>query len=239
MKKYLLLFGILLLFFSGKKKPINANKNTDKLFKNTNSTNNTIDSIKTFEVDDFPISEAMIRKEPTTIESNNLKAFDQIWFKNKNSNQILIYNLYTDFHKINIFLFDENHINDSILSYIHLNRMNGDLASLEEKKIALNNFIEKAKELDESFFESNKKIKLGTSKKNAVSIYNQPEIQNKYSDFEILKWEYYGDEYLKEYPEEINLNNHKIIAKNSFGHRIEMIFKENKLIAMNLFNDIP
>lgn len=227
------------MFFSCKKENVSNLKIENEKLINEKSTNNNFDSLKTFVVDDFQISEETIRKEPIKTESNNLQAFDQVWFKNKNSNQILIYNLYTDFHKINILLFDVKNINDSILNHIHFNRKNGDLASLVEKKEALNSFIEKAKKIDASFFESNNKIKIGISKQFALSIYNKPDIQDKNNDFEILKWEYYGDEYLKEYPEEINLNNNKKVAKNSFGHRIEMIFKENKLIFMNLYNDIP
>ncbi|NHN26438.1 hypothetical protein FIA58_012185 [Flavobacterium jejuense] len=239
MRKHLLIVGITFIYFSCKKENTDAFKITNEIHKHEISTTNNLDNVKTFVVDDFPVSKEVIRKEPTVLENNNLIAFDQVWFKSKNSSQILIYNLYTDFHKINILLFDVGNINDSILSYIHFNRKNGDLAPLEEKKKFLYSFIEKATELDVSFFESNKKVKLGISKEFAQSIYKEPDIQDKKDDFEILKWEYYGDEYLKEYTEEITLNNNKIIAKNSFGHRIEMIFKENKLIAMNLFNDIP
>lgn len=195
-------------------------------------------NLKTFVVDDFPIIDEKIKNATSQSEIGKLTANDQVWFKNTNSNQVLIVELHTDYHRLNTLLFYNYNIPDEVLNSINLNNNTG-IATLEEKKKHINAFALNATEIEKSFFESTKKIKLGIKKEEALSIYNQPDALVKTKNVEILEWHFYGDKYLTEYPEEIKLNNDKIVAKNSFGHKIQLFFIDDKLIAMNLFNAIP
>ncbi len=53
-------------------------------------------------------------------------------------------------------------------------------------------------------------------------------------DVEINDWNFVGDVFLENYNDKINR-----YAKNSFGYKVTMYFRNDKLIALILMNDIP
>lgn len=231
MKNIILLIFVFVSIYSCKKDPkeeTNVNVEIE----------NPIENLNTFIVDDFPISDEIIKKYELNSKVGNLSAHDQVWFKNTNSNQVLIIELYTDYHKINSLLFYNYNIPNEVLNRINLTSTTG-IATLEEKRNHIDAFALNANEIDKIFFQSNNKIKLGINKEFAISIYKKPDTLIKTKNVEILEWEFYGDEYLTEYPNKIKDNNNKYVAKNSFGHKIELFFIDDKLIAMHFFNEIP
>ena len=231
MKNKILLILIFFSFYSCKKE-------SKQEINVANEIENTIANLNTFQVDDFPISDEIIKNHELNSKVGKLTAHDQVWFKNTNSNQVLIVELYSHNHRINTLLFYNYNIRNEVLDRINLTSTSN-IATLEEKRNHINAFALNANEIDKTFFESNNKIKLGINKELAISIYKKPDTLIKTKNVEILEWEFYGDKYLEEYPEMIKDNNNKHVAKNSFGHKIELFFIDDKLIAMHLFNEIP
>ncbi|NJM78539.1 MAG: hypothetical protein HC854_00900 [Flavobacterium sp.] len=231
MKNNIVFLLIIISFWSCKKEPKEKIDLEEQI-------ENPIANLNTIVVDEFPISDEILKKYDFSSKIGKLSSQDQVWFKNTNSNQVLIIELYTDYHRINTLLFYNYNIPNEVLHKINLTSFT-DIATLEEKRNHINAFALNANEIDKTFFESNNKIKLGINKELAISIYKEPDTLIKSKNVEILEWEFYGDKYLMEYPEKIKDVNNKYVAKNSFGHKIELFFIKDKLIAMHLFNEIP
>ena len=234
MRKEILIFSVLLCFVSCKKETKEDNNLSEE---NQIEAINPIAHLNNFIVDDLSITDELISNVPLETDIGKLTSLDQVWFKNSNSNQVAVIVLNTDYSRASTLLFYNFSIPDAVLNRINLYNKTT-LATLEEKKKHINAFALNAKEIDETFFESNKKIKLGITKESAITIYNKPDTLIKSKNLEILKWDFSGDNYLIEHPEEIESNANKIIAKNSFGHKIELFFVDDKLIAMHLLNNV-
>ena len=235
MRKEILIFLVLLSFTSCKKE---SKEDSNISEENQIEAINPVAHLNSFTVDNLSITDELISNATLETDIGKLTSLDQVWFKNSNSNQVALIGLNTDYSRASTLLFYNYSIPDAVLNRINLYTKTA-TATLEEKKKHINAFSLNAKEIDETFFESNKKIKLGITKESAIAIYNKPDTLIKSKNLEILKWDFSGDNYLIEHPEEIESNANKIIAKNSFGHKIELFFNENKLIAVYLVNTVP
>ena len=72
-------------------------------------------------------------------------------------------------------------------------------------------------------------------KHDALKRFGRPDYDTLVKDIEILEWDYAGDILFQEK----KLAPKGRIAKNSFGYHLSMLFRENKLAALILENDIP
>lgn len=108
-----------------------------------------------------------------------------------------------------------------------------DLATNKQVNIDFPGFLDKSDIIDSTYFHSDKGIELGINQRKAISIYGIPDSTASLKGVQKLVWSFYGDE------EDLNQPTEKPRAKNSFGHKITMYFKKDKLIAHRIFNDIP
>lgn len=184
-----------------------------------------------FTVDDFPITNAELKGKYLSIRSGNTLSHDIAWFINDSIHQSIVIQLATDYFHYEIYYFDAQNISDEIIDRIGLHTKDGEIASFNQKKKDFNGFLKQAARLDTSYFISNNGIKLGDAKNKAIELYGFPNEVKDNNQLKILKWHFSGDM-------EDNAET-KVVAKDSFGHDVTMIFEDNNLIAYILFNDIP
>lgn len=223
-------------------------KTPDKFFIDTNrqvlaDTDTVIsiikDTIKRFSVDDYPVTDKMLKDTTSdnssySKKSGNIHSYDKAWFTNKSIKQTLVFELYTDMHRLVTFHFYNNHIPLTLIDRMEMHTDNGNIASLSQEK-TFNAFIKSAIPIDRKYFETNKGFKLGDSKQKALSVYGIPGKKTIKGGFEVLEWKYAGDML---YNGKDDLNG-KPLAENNYGHQATMLFKNDKLIAIILHNDIP
>lgn len=192
--------------------------------------------VKTYIVDDYPIDVEMFRSDykdaMNKIKIDKLISIEQIWYTNKKES--LVFNLATDFHKFYIYHFNNKEIPNDFYNYLKLHTEKGEIASNDSVKKHISSFIDKATLIDSHYFRSKKGFELGSSKERAVATYGNGFTYEKKDSIEKLEWEFEGDDFSK-----TDIKTPKIKAKNSFGNTITMYFRNDELIAMVLFNDIP
>ena len=193
------------------------------------------DTIKTFIVDDYPISDQLFKGKYGVIKSGELNSHDKVWLQNKELNQTIVFELYTDYHRFVTYHFDNSIIPRDLIKRMELHIDKGELTSSEIKKKEFIGLMNKSTEIESKKFTTNRRISLGDDKEKIVKIYGNPDTRKIDEGFEILEWSFEGDEIYTEKFE----NSEKPIARNSFGHTITLYFKESKLISQILFNDIP
>ncbi|WP_276134178.1 hypothetical protein [Polluticoccus soli] len=198
------------------------------------------DTIKRFNVDDYPVTIEMLRDTSSNnsshkMQSGKLFSFDKAWFRNDSINQTLVFELATDYHRFETFHFYSNQFPADLMKQIGLNTEGGELANEQQKITDFKGFVNQAIPIKSSYFVTNKGFKLGTTRQQAVNVYGSPDKQSIVDGIEKLEWEFIGDEL---YTEKIDLKG-KPLAMNSFGHQVTMYFVKGKLTALILFNDIP
>jgi hypothetical protein len=198
------------------------------------------DTIKRFTVDDYPVTDEML--DDTTSndashprQSGYIHSSDQVWFTNNTLNQSLVFELYTDKHRSATFHFYNKDLPKSLIERIELYTEDGDLASLSQKEKSFTGFINSATVIDKKYFTTNKGFRLGDSKQKALSIYGAPDERKMDGKFEVLEWDFVGDIL---YDGSAALKG-KPLAKDNYGHQAIMFFRNNKLTAIILHNDIP
>jgi len=198
------------------------------------------DTINTFIVDDYQITDSMLLrvadKNPFfIIKAGQCVSLEKAWFFNDTIDQVIIIQLATDYHRFLTFHFTKSNFPADLVSEIGLENNKGEPASLKQKLIDLNGLVEQATIINSSYFISHRSFKLGDTKQKAISIYGKPDYELKDGQIEKLEWQFEGDEL---YDGKSNLNG-RPLAKGSFGHNIKMYFKNDRLIGQILFNDIP
>jgi len=197
------------------------------------------DTIKKFSVDDYPITNKMFTDKSNNSSyrklSGNTFSVDKIWFSNDTIKQTLVFELYSDYHRLVTYHFLNNDTPIDLINKIELHTNDGKLASDKQKLKDFSGFLKQATKINSSYFVTNKGLKLGDIKQKAVDIYGSPNKKSITDEIEKLEWLFLGDEF---YDGKTNLKG-KPLAENSFGHQIEMYFRNGKLIGQILFNDIP
>ena len=194
------------------------------------------DSFPTFEVDDYPITIEMLRKLNRTdgilkYKSGKTVTYDNAWFTD--SRQTIVIQLATDYYRFITYHFLNKDIPADLIYDIGFNSENGDLATNKQVNIDFPGFLAESEIIDPKYFLSDKGIGLGINQQKAISIYGIPDSTSSLKGIQKLVWSFYGDE------EYLNESTEKPRAKDSFGHKITMYFRKDKLIAQRIFNDIP
>jgi hypothetical protein len=210
------------------------------------------DSLIYLIVDDYPVTNEML-KDKTSNSSTYLKqvgevySLEKVWFTNERLKQTLVFQLYTDYHRMVTYHFMNTDIPKSIVEKMELNIAEGKFknmfssATIEQKKNSFDGFINLSEKIDEKYFKTQKGIKLGADKTDLIKLYDTPDSTLTEKAFEVLKWTFTGDYSLTgdfASTETKDLKK-KTVAKESFGHIVTAYFKDNKLIAQIIENDIP
>ena len=197
------------------------------------------DTAKKFVVDDFPVSDGMfgrdVKGNAREIRSGEIRSMDKVWFTNDSLHQTLVYELYTDNFRMDIFLFSNDKIPKGLISSMELHTPEGHLATDRQKQKFFSGFIPHARKIKPRYFVSDKGIKIGTEKQAILKLYGKPNESSRTGEIEMLGWDFIGDIL---YDGKTSLKGHPL-AKDSFGHHATMFFQDDKLIGMNLHNDIP
>jgi len=198
--------------------------------------------IKKFIVDDFPVTNKMFAREVKSKDSDagirrsgTVVSSDKAWFTNDSLHQTLLFDLYTDYMRVNIFLFDNNNIPRELIKIMELNTLDGSLASDKQKEKSLKGFIRQARNIRSKYFTSDKGIMLGIERAAVIKAYGRPDKISRTKALETLEWNFIGDEDI----DEKGVPKGRRVAADSFGHHITAFIQDDKLIALILQNDIP
>lgn len=197
------------------------------------------DTLKGFIVDNFPVTDTMLAHSLNTNSSRKMQSgrtisFDKVWFRNDSLHQTLVLELYTDYHRLVTYHFLSGNIPTDLVNSMELHTVDGDLASHKQKQHDIHGLITRATPIRSSYFISNNGFRLGDTMTKALDIYGKPDRQTSTNGVERLEWSYLGDLMI----DASELEGTKY-ALNSYGHQVTMYFKEDKLIAHVLFNDVP
>lgn len=227
-----------------------SNKNDSLTKDNINQKAN--DSLIYLIIDDYPITNEML-KDKTSDNSTYLKqvgevySLEKAWFTNDRLKQTLVFQLYTDYHRMETYHFINTDIPKSIVEKMELGIAEGKFknmfssATIEQKKNSFDGFMNLSEKIDEKYFKTKKGIELGADKSELIKLYDVPDLTLTEQAFEVLKWTFIGDYNLTDDFGSIETKDlkKKIVAKDSFGHILTAYFKDNKLVAQIIENDIP
>jgi hypothetical protein len=202
----------------------------------TDTLPSTYDTIKRMVVDDYPLSDDMF-EHGTGLEtrSGDVYSFDKMWYINHFLKQTLVVELYTDNFRMIEYHFKNDDVPKAIIERMELHTKDGELASQEMKQRAFKGLIAKARNISTKYFTTEKGFRLGDSKHKATNIYGAAHKRSIENGVEILEWHFVGDIL---YDGKTRLNG-KPLAKDSYGHLLTMMFRNNRLIAIIFYNEIP
>ena len=227
-----------------------SNQNDSLLKDDVNQKAN--DSLIYIIVDDYPVTNEML-KDKTSNNSTYLKqvgevySLEKAWFTNDRLKQTLVFQLYTDYHRMETYHFMNTDIPISIVEKMELSIAEGKFknmfssATIEQKKNSFDGFINLSEKIDEKYFKTQKGIKLGADKAELIKLYDTPDSTLTEQAFEVLKWTFTGDyNLIGDFAStETKDLKKKTVAKDRFGHIVTAYFKDNKLVAQIIENDIP
>ena len=210
-----------------------------------------IDSLETFIVDGYNVTDEMLasnsKGQSFKFKIGELYSLEKAWFKNDTLNQTLVFELYTDYHRLYTYLFSNENIPSEIIKDIGLSVAKGkyenifESASIEQTEKHFDNFIEASENINQSYFTTIKGFKLGDSKNKAIQFYGEPDSAIVQDRVERLEWNFLGEyAFVGDFAiKTVSDAKGKLIAKDSFGHKINMYFMDNSLVAIVFENDIP
>lgn len=143
--------------------------------------------------------------------------------------------MYTDYHRLVIFHFYIDDIPNDLLHRMELHTKSGELASMKQKVEDIDGLLQQSAAIDAKYFTSNKGVKLGFSKQKILEIYGKPDQIIMKDGIEKVEWHFEGDLLNNQ----SQSSNNRLVAKDSYGHQVIMYFKNEKLIAQILYNEIP
>ena len=198
------------------------------------------DTIKRLVVDDYSVTNAMLVDKKSNNssykkQSGQTYSFDKAWFTNDTLNQAIVFELYTDYHRLVTYHFYNNDIPAELIDRMELHVNGGELATKSQKLKDFHGFLNQATRIDSSYFVTNKGFRLGDTKQKATKSLGNPDKKSMNGGVERLEWAFIGDEL---YDGKSDLKG-KPLAKDSFGHQVVMYFKDGKLVGLILYNDIP
>jgi hypothetical protein len=197
------------------------------------------DTIRKFTIDDFSVTDKMfgmdVKGNAREITSGKIISVDKVWFTNDSLGQTLVFELYTDDFRMNIFLFNNTSIPKGLIKIMELHTADGQLAGEKEKSSALKGFIRQAKRIRQKYFVSRKGFTIGSTKEEALKSYGKPTATSVSDNIEMLQWHFIGDML---YDGRSKLHG-RPLARDSYGNTTTMFFANDHLIGMVLQNDIP
>jgi len=189
-----------------------------------------------YQDNDYPITDEII-KNAYTINSNGTVR-DMIYFlptvilKDKESQQTIFIDLYSNLHRFNISHFYTEEIPDELIQkydkFVQVSNANIDVT----KKIK--DSIKNATIINKKYFTTKKNFRLGMSPEEAVSIYGEPAKKIENHDFTKLVWDYYSI-----------IASHKgkipegLFNKVAYGFIMEITFRHDKAHFINMHKGIP
>jgi hypothetical protein len=117
-----------------------------------------------------------------------------MWFRNKDSGQTMVVDLYTDNFPITTILFSNDHADYFIVEHPDLLLSKGGLADPAEVRAHWGEFAAQAKELDPKYFATEQGVKLGASVDEVIAVYGEPHRQASAGKLQTLWWDYVGRE---------------------------------------------
>lgn len=235
-----LTFILTLGLFSCKGKTESSETKNENVLLNTQVMVSIPDTIKKFVVDYYPVTNEMLADKISNNssykkQSGQTFSYDKMWFSNDTPKQTLVFELYTDYHKLVTYHFLDNDIPNDLINRMELHIDGGELASDKQKLKDFSGFLKQTTKINSSYFITYKGFRLGDTKQKAVETYGNPDNQKITDGIEKLEWLFIGD---TSYDGKTDLKG-KPLADNSFGHQILMYFRNGKLIGQILHNDIP
>ena len=181
-------------------------------------------------IDDYPITEKMLEKKKYI--NGNVISEEYVWFTNDTLKQSLLFELYTDYHRLSITHF----LNDQIPSALYKKLLPASQIDCDkDNKNCIGFKLRSADRISKKYFTSNKGVQLNKTKQEVINIYGPADTVLKFKDCEMYFWDFVGDLFIPD----SNSKKKKAYAKDSFGYQVMMFFKNDVLIAMTLYNDIP
>ena len=198
------------------------------------------DTIKRFLVDDYPVTNTMLADKTSNNssykkQSGQTYSSDKAWFGNDTLKQTLVFELYTDYHRMVTYHFYNNDIPTDLINRMELHIDGGELASEKQKLKDFNGFLNQTTKINSTYFITDKGFRLGVTIQKAIDTYGNPDEKSIRNGIEKFEWSFIGDTF---YDSKAKLKV-KPLAKESFGHQIVMYFRNGKLIGHILHNDIP
>lgn len=198
--------------------------------------------------DDYSVTNDMLAdKIPNSshkIKRGEIYSFDKAWFTNDTLKQTLVFELYTDYHRLYIFHFYNDDIPNELINKMEFdiskskNENVFDTATLQQKQTNFKDFINLSNRINQSYFTTKKGFKLGDKKEKAINVYGKPDKCSTSNNIEKCVWKYEGD-YIESEETPHKAKTNRPFAKNSFGYTVTMFFRTEKLIAIIINNDIP
>ena len=183
--------------------------------------------------DFYQIDNSLFLDNP--VQSAHLISYDAIWLTDSKRSELLIIGVATDFFQMSSHHFYADKVSTEILESLELHTSSRMLATLEDKKSYLNELHTQCIMVPDQIFVTNKGLKLGDSKRKAIELNGTPHESLTTNGVEKLTWNFKGDMDL----DLSQLNPNEQVAKNSFGHHIELYFKNESLIGIVYLNGIP
>jgi hypothetical protein len=197
-----------------------------------------VDSILSFITDDYPITNEIISKigdqsDNFKLTSGSTISIEQCWFKH--SNQSLIIQLATDYYRYYTYHFNNQDIPNDILYNIGFHTESGQLAEDKNVKKDFNGFLKQSSIIDSKYFQSNLGFKLGSTKKDAIDQYGEPDSVKINDSIEKIEWHFTGE---YNFDKTADLKG-KSLAKECWGYSVLMYFRKKKLIGHVIIKEIP
>jgi hypothetical protein len=207
------------------------------------------DKTKTMEVDDYPVTDDLFTDNSNNNSSYKKKSgvifsLDKVWFTNDTLKQTLVFEPYTDYHRLYIYHLFNNDIPNDLIKHMELYFSKSkfdnvfDTATFEQKKTSFSGFVNTAIKINKRYFTTKKGFKLGEKKEKAISVYGNPDKCLTVDNIEKCEWKFEGD-YVESEQIHSKAKIKRPFAKDSFGYSVLMYFRNDTLIAMIISNDIP
>lgn len=235
----LFVVGFILLFYI-------ANLKTENTFKKQKQSEiaeqQALLKATAFEVDDYVFSNDMLKDKTDKqsmylMNSGNLFSIEKVWFTNKELDETIVIQLYTDYHKSEIFHFQNTGSPQNLKDQIELQVLRKDkkyyLAKTDEKRSEFDGLLKQSQTVAPSYFTSKQGIKLGETKQKIIDKYGTPDSTKTENGFEEYYWTFEGDQITT------SGKLSRKIAKDSFGHSIIAYFKNDQLVGRIIRNAIP
>ena len=114
------------------------------------------DSIKRFVVDDYPVPDELLNCTDSSsvceIKYKELVSVDKIWFTNDSLKQTLVFETYTDHHRLAIFHFYNSNVPAELIKKMELHTPDRETASESQKLEHFKGFVSSGRKIISSYF---------------------------------------------------------------------------------------
>ena len=192
----------------------------------------------TVNMDEFSVTDSMIRSSLREIQIDSVISY-MSWFYNEKTKQVLLFEFGTDLYRVETYLFSEEYIKERFPSFLFQRRPYQKNVVICEKdaKTYFPKFIEQSKRINRSFFISKRGLKIGENISKIIEQNGKPDTIMLDKKIEMYKWKYRGD--LNDWDTEAEIKANRKIARDSFGYQVILYVKNEKVIGIRLFKEIP